>query len=57
MKARGERVAQAKLTARQVRDIRRCGGSNQATAKRFGVGKEAVRRVRNWTTWIHVREK
>lgn len=55
MKARGERIAQAKLTADQVRQIRRCGGPNHAVAQRFGVGKETVRRVRNWTTWRHIR--
>ena len=52
--ASGERVATSKLTADAVREIRetpRLYGSLLSLARRFGVERSAISRVRNGETW------
>lgn len=54
---RGERVHCAKLTADDVRRIRRMraeGRAGRAIARLFGVSETAIRRVVSGRTWAHV---
>jgi len=55
--ARGERVNTAKLTADQVREIRRrvsAGASQSAVARQFGVGHTNVNHIVRGLSWRHV---
>lgn len=53
--SRGERHHAAKLTEREVREIRRLVDiSSSALARRFGVSRRLVRMVRNREVWRHV---
>jgi len=51
---RGERNGGAKLTADDVRAIRKATGSQRAIAKRFGVTDMAVNRILLRKAWCHV---
>lgn len=51
---RGERVAQAKLTASDVRAIRESTDSLTVTAKRYGIARSGVSRIRQRKLWAHV---
>jgi len=49
----GERNAMAKLTIQQVLKIRSAVGSHKEIAERYGVGREAVGKIKRrerWTT-------
>jgi hypothetical protein len=55
--ARGERVARAKLTARQVVEIRRlkaAGEMHIAIASKYGVDASLIGRIVNRKVWTHV---
>lgn len=52
--ARGEKNAQAKLTASQVRDIRASSESVRALSRRYGVGRVNIKNARDGRTWAHV---
>ena len=55
--ARGERVATAKLTEAQVREIRRRladGMSQSALAREFGVVHQLVNHIAHGRIWRHV---
>lgn len=53
---RGEKHGRAKLTEKQVREIRSAQGGSPATvlARRFGVTPQAILAVQNYETWRHV---
>lgn len=50
---RGEHHANAKLTTKDVRRIRR-GGSTTAFMRELGVSKATILRVKKRSTWMHV---
>lgn len=55
--ARGERVSSAKLTASAVYIIKHCidpKHTQASIAKAFGVGQEAISRIRTGKRWNHV---
>ena len=55
--AKGERIAQAKLTSEDVIQIRqrlKAGETQLALSKEFGVNKLAISMVKNHKTWRHV---
>lgn len=51
---KGERHGMAKLTVRQVKQIRKSKGSNVAVGARFGIGHATVSRIRNRVLWAEV---
>lgn len=51
---RGEQHHKARLTERQVREIRASAKSPQILAQRYGVGKTTIRLIRTGQTWRHV---
>jgi hypothetical protein len=58
-KLKGEAHGCAKLTADQVREIRRLraeGLTQQAIADRFGIGQPLVSRIVNGKCWAHLQE-
>lgn len=52
--ARGERHARSKLTADDVRAIRRSDEPHTVLAARYGVGETAISNIRNRRSWAHV---
>lgn len=50
----GERARSAKLTERQVRDIRSDYRSGSVIAAEYGVQRSAINKVRRGDTWRHV---
>jgi hypothetical protein len=52
--ARGERNANSKLTAEQVREIRQHKLSIRLMALKYGVSRENIKRVLNRRIWAHV---
>lgn len=52
--ARGERNSHAKLTERQVREIRQSTGTTTAVGKQYGVSAVMVSYIRNRKSWSHV---
>lgn len=54
--AKGERIAQAKLTADQVLAIRAARGTHEKIAAVFGVSRRQVGRIRARELWRHVGE-
>lgn len=54
LRARGERVANARLTPEKVRMIVSSDLPHKALARQLGVSDTAVRNVRNGVTWGHV---
>lgn len=53
-RARGERQAKAKLNAIDVLFIRASKEDGASIARRFGVGRSTIHRVRSAKNWIHV---
>jgi hypothetical protein len=59
-KMRGERHAKSKLTAEQVREIRRryipgkYGHGAHALAKEYGVSKPTIQAILNGESWTHI---
>ena len=53
-KARGERVATAKLTEAEVRQIRASVAAHRQLARDYGVDEKAIREIRRFATWRHV---
>jgi DNA-binding transcriptional regulator YdaS (Cro superfamily) len=51
---RGERVRQAKLNERLVRELRASSLSHNELAKRYGIHASVICRVRNRKAWAHV---
>lgn len=52
--ARGERIAQAKLTKDDIRKIRTaiaCGEEQKSIAKRFGIDQSNVSRIKTGSSW------
>jgi DNA-binding XRE family transcriptional regulator len=54
--ARGERVGGAKLTADDVRSIRRSAESQRVMARRFGVSRRSIAFIQKGRTWRHVKD-
>lgn len=54
---RGEACKAAKVTAAQVKDIRRTMGqiTSKEWAQRLHVSKRCIDRIRAYETWFHVR--
>lgn len=52
--ARGEQIAQSKLTDEIVRAIRASTAGHRELARRYSVDEKAIRQVRLGTTWKHV---
>jgi hypothetical protein len=50
----GERIAQHKLTAAQVIEIRAASGFHHDIAERFGVSREQISRIKRRENWQHV---
>ncbi len=51
---RGEANHASKLNARLVREIRTSQEGHREIARRLGVGRKTIEKVRNGTTWAHV---
>lgn len=47
----GERNPNAKLTAEQVLEIRKCSGTHQSIGDRYGVGKSIIGYIKNRDNW------
>jgi len=56
--AKGERQHLAKLTAREVLEIRRLAGqrSQRAVGREYGVSGNTIRYIQNRETWAHVED-
>lgn len=51
---RGERNLCAKLTSAEIYQIREATGLQREIAKKFGVGKSQVSRIKRRETWMHL---
>ena len=51
---RGEQIARAKLTERQVVEIRQATGTCDEIGARYGISNPAVSRIRRRLRWAHV---
>jgi len=51
MRWRGEDNANAKLTADNVKEIRKCKNSDRVEAKRYGVSRALIRKIRAGEVW------
>lgn len=52
--AYGSRIATAKLTPDQVKDIRRSSKTTRALAADYGVGKSTIQQVKSLSSWKHI---